>query len=46
MNAIVNHAVYLYRNNSKRNINENTIVEAIVLDNYVKKKTNEIKYIT
>jgi hypothetical protein len=38
MNAIVNHAVYLYRNNSKRNINENTIVEAIVLDNYVKNK--------
>lgn len=38
MNAIVNHAVYLYRNNSKRNINENTIVEALVLDNYVKNK--------
>ena len=38
LNAIVNHAVYLYRNNSKRNINENTIVEALVLDNYVKNK--------
>ena len=38
MNAIVNHADYLYRNNSKRNINENTIVEALVLDNYVKNK--------
>jgi len=38
MNAIVNHADYLYRNNSKRNLNENTIVEALVLDNYVKNK--------
>ena len=37
-NYIKRIAEYLYRNNSKRNINENTIVEALALDNYVKNK--------